>query len=350
MEEEPNEIDAEGYRELMPGVRYKEIESGKGEQVEYKQAVICSLEGKLISCGTIFEKFERKMLRVGDGDVPPGLELGLRQLREGTKCQVRAEWRFAYGEHGRPGSKEENTMAIPPKAQVEWSIKCHRLWFREADETMTPAEALEDARNKKILGNEHFHHENWRKAASNYQDILKNLNPWNYQEEERNEAETLYVDCGNNLVIALIKLDEWLKSERAVCDVLTVAPENKKALYRAIQISLHLSKWPESQAALQIAIEKWPNSIPFREQYKTLQEHKRKYKQRKSKISAQMSKQLITPSSASSSSALSTPSATDFSMSTATKQKDLSQKSWWWWTSVAVVASSAVLFAALILV
>ena len=289
-----DEIDAEGYRILMDGIRYKEVQAGTGPQAEYKQALICSYEAQFDD--TVFERGVRKMLRVGDGDVPPGFELGLRQLRQGTKCIVRAEWRFAFGDTGRPASEDEQTLEVPPGKDVQWTIECHRLWFKEQDETMSPADALVDARNKKILGNEHFHHENWKKAATNYQDILKTLNPWNYDGDDRLEAEQLYCDCGNNLVFALMKMDEYLKAEKAVCDVLTVAPENRKSLYRATQIALHLSKWPEAHAALKIALENWPNSKDFRDLYDTLREHKAQYKQRKAKMSAKMSGALLSSS------------------------------------------------------
>lgn len=291
-------VDAEGFRTIMPGVKYKEIVAGTGPQAEYKQAVIASWEAVLVADGRVFEVGKRKMLRVGEGDAPPGLELGLRQLQEGTKCVVRAESRFAWGESGRPASIEEGTLAVPPNADVEWRIEAHRLWYKEADEAMTPADQLVEARNKKVLGNEHFHHENWSKAASNYQDILKGLNVWNFDEgtEDRIEAETIYVDCGNNLVFALTKMDEWLKAEQAVCDVLTVAPEHKKALYRATQVALHLSKWQEAQAALAIALEKWPESRDFRDLYETLRDHKRKYRERKAKMSSKMSKELFSGS------------------------------------------------------
>ena len=73
-----DELDAEGYRVLMPGVRYKEVKKGTGPQAEYKQAVICTWTGALTETGEVFETCRRKMLRVGDADVPPGLELALR--------------------------------------------------------------------------------------------------------------------------------------------------------------------------------------------------------------------------------------------------------------------------------
>lgn len=286
-------MEEEGFREIMPGVLYKEIEPGTGPQAEYKQAVICSWEAVLLESGVVFERGVRKMLRVGDGDAPPGLELGLRQLRDGTKCVVRAEPRFAWGEAGRPASDRAGTLAVPPEASVEWRIEAHRLWYREGEGA--PADQLKDARNKKELGNEHFFHENWRKAASNYQEILKNLNVWNFDEgsDERREAETIYVDCGNNVVFALMKMDEWIKAERASCDVLTVAPDNQKALYRAIQVSLHLSKYDEAKVAIKYALDQWPRSKDFRDLYEQLREHKRKYKERKAKMAATMSASLF---------------------------------------------------------
>lgn len=165
------EVDAEGFRALMPGVRYKEVRAGTGPVAEYKQAVIASWTAAVTETGAIFERAERKMLRVGDQEVPPGLELALRQQQNGTKCVCKAMWRFAYGDRGRPASEEAGTSAVPPEAAVTWTIETHRLWYTECDESQTPAEQLFEARNKKELGNGHFHHENWRKAGANYEEI-----------------------------------------------------------------------------------------------------------------------------------------------------------------------------------
>ncbi|KAH8075942.1 FK506 binding protein [Aureococcus anophagefferens] len=288
-----DELDAEGYRVLMPGVRYKEVRKGTGPQAEYKQAVICTWTGALTETGEVFETCKRKMLRVGGGRAA-GLELALRQQQDGTKCVCKAEWRFAYGDVGRPASDDEKTKSVPPNSAVTWTIETHRLWYKECDDTMTPGEMLYDARNKKVLGNEHFHHENWKKAGANYQEVLKGLNVWNYEEgdPDRIEAEEIYIHCGNNLVYALMKMDEWLKAEKAVCDVLTVAPGDKKSAPRGAGRHAPV-KWPEADAALKIAMETWPNHKQFRDLYETLREHKRKYRERKAKMSAKMSKNLF---------------------------------------------------------
>ena len=183
---------------------------------------------------------------------------------------------------------------------MTWTIETHRLWYRELDDGMSPAETLLDARNKKDLGNEHFHHRDWKKAGSNYQDVLKHLNVWNYDEAspERVEAEATYVHCANNLIFALMKMDEWLKAERAVCDVLCVAPEDRKSLYRATQVALHLSKWKEADAALELALTRWPNSPHFRELYETLRAHRAKYRARKKAMSKKMATAIFAEKSA----------------------------------------------------
>ena len=294
-DEDYAELDEEGFRVLMPGVRYKEVRAGTGPQAEYKQAVIASWTAALTDTGEVFEERKRAMLRVGDAEVPPGLELALRQQQNGTKCVCKAMWRFAYGDQGRPASADEGTKAVPPEAAVTWTIETHRLWYKECDDSQTPMEMLLEARNKKELGNGHFHHENWKKAGLNYEEVLKGLNPWNYDDgtEEHVEACEIYVHCGNNLVYALMKMDAWLKAEKAVCDVLTVSPEDKKSLYRAVQVAIHLSRWPEADAALKIAIDTWPNHRQFRELYTTLKTHKENYKRNRAKMSAKMSANLF---------------------------------------------------------
>ena len=241
------EVAEDGFETLLPGVRYKEIARGEGPAADYKQSVTCSYTAECTKTGEVFEKVEQRTLRIGDADVPPGLELALRRQRAGTRAVIQAEWRFAYGEDGRPASSMDGTKAVEPRTDVTWRLSTLSLGRGEGESE--GRDKLNELREKKDLGNNHFRHSNWRKAAQNYQDVLKDLNPEAY-DECRDEAVSIYVACANNLVFALMKLGDWLKAEQAVCDVLRVAPDDEKALYRAAKIALHLSKWAEADAAI----------------------------------------------------------------------------------------------------
>ena len=286
---EPHADDADapeedGFETLLPGVRYKELERGHGPAADYKQSVTCAYTAECTKTGEIFEKVERRTLRIGDADVPPGLELCLRRQRAGTRAVVEAAWRFAYGEDGRPASLEDGTTAIPSKTDVTWRLTTISLGRCEGE--AQGRDKLDELRAKKDLGNNHFRHGHWRKAAQNYQEVLKDLHPEAYDDSD--EAVSVYVACANNLVFALMKLGEWLKAEQAVCDVLRVATDDEKALYRAAKIALHLSKWAEADAAITRGRSLYPASPAFPRLESALKTQRAKYRERRKQMSRSM--------------------------------------------------------------
>ena len=279
------EVAEDGFETLLPGVRYKEIARGEGPAADYKQSVTCSYTAECTKTGEVFEKVEQRTLRIGDADVPPGRELALRRQRAGTRAVIQAEWRFAYGEDGRPASLKDGTKAIPSKTDVTWRITTISLG--RCDGEAQGRDKLDELREKKDLGNGHFRHGNWRKAAQNYQDVLKDLHPEAY-DDLMDEAVSVYVACANNLVFALMKLGEWLKAEQAVCDVLRVAPDDEKALYRAAKIALHLSKWAEADAAITKGRSLYPASPAFPRLETALKTQRAKYRERRKQMSRSM--------------------------------------------------------------
>ena len=279
------EVAEDGFETLLPGVRYKEIARGEGPAADYKQSVTCSYTAECTKTGEVFEKVERRTLRIGDADVPPGLELCLRRQRAGTSAIIKAEWRFAFGEDGRPASSTDGTKAIPSKTDVTWRISTISLGRCEGE--ANGRDKLEELRAKKDLGNNHFRHGNWRKAAQNYQEVLKDLHPEAY-DDLRDEAVSIYVACANNLVFALMKLGEWLKAEQAVCDVLQVAPDDEKALYRAAKIALHLSKWAEAGAAITRGRSLYPTAPAFPRLEAALKTQRAKYRERRKQMGRSM--------------------------------------------------------------
>ena len=90
------------------------------------------------------------------------------------------------------------------------------------------------------------------------------------------------------VVFALMKLGDWLKAEQAVCDVLGVAPDDEKALYRAAKIALHLSKWAEADAAILRGRSLYPASPAFPRLESALKTQRAKYKERRKQMSRSM--------------------------------------------------------------
>ena len=77
------EVAEDGFETLLPGVRYKELARGEGPAADYKQSVTCAYTAECTKTGEVFEKVERRTLRIGDADVPLGAPGGRRHTGVG---------------------------------------------------------------------------------------------------------------------------------------------------------------------------------------------------------------------------------------------------------------------------
>ena len=169
----------------------------------------------------------------------PGLELALRRQRAGTRAVIQAEWRFAYGEDGRPASSMDGTKAVEPRTDVTWRLSTLSLGRGEGESE--GRDKLNELREKKDLGNNHFRHSNWRKAAQNYQDVLKDLNPEAY-DECRDEPSRACGPGREQFGVCAHEIRRLAQGGAGGLRRAGVAPDDEKALYRAAKIALHLRR------------------------------------------------------------------------------------------------------------
>ena len=100
---------------------------------------------------------------LGDSEVPPGLELGLRFMRKSERAELQTEARFAYGNRSIP---EINVAGQDMMYEVELSdIK------RVSD--FTAADKLNIAKRKKELGNKEFKRGEMKGAMKLYDAACK---------------------------------------------------------------------------------------------------------------------------------------------------------------------------------
>ena len=276
--------------ELMPGVWFKVEAPGEGSAPEYKQVVECSFTGRIQGADEVFEEVRHRRVRVGDGDVPPALELALKRMRARERALVRADSRFAYGPQGRPAKKGGTERAVPPNSDLEWTVEVHTLGTAKAAGDMSPAEQLEEAENRKELGNEHFAHAEWAKAAKSYEEAMKavDFDSYDASSDSRAKAVQTVLDSGNNLTLALMKMEQWAKAKEACIHVLQVDGGNLKALFRASQIAMTQHNHEEAAAALKRARQLHPDCEEVCVQQKLLDKKKQAYLQKEKRMSAKM--------------------------------------------------------------
>lgn len=89
----------------------------------------------------------------------------------------------------------------------------------------------------------------------------------------------LMVDAGNNLAACYLKLELFPKAEDACIAVLTVSPENQKALYRAGMSAMQQTKFKESRLALEKLLSLDPDNAAAKKQLRELAKREVKYRE-----------------------------------------------------------------------
>ncbi|HEY5550382.1 MAG TPA: FKBP-type peptidyl-prolyl cis-trans isomerase [Opitutaceae bacterium] len=92
-------------RVMTSGLRYVVRTPGDGPMPVSGETVSVHYDGRLLSGGPFDSTYDRGTpmdLRVGTGEVLPGLDEALLTMRPGEKRTVIVPWWLGYGERGRP--------------------------------------------------------------------------------------------------------------------------------------------------------------------------------------------------------------------------------------------------------
>ncbi|MBC2839909.1 peptidylprolyl isomerase [Robiginitalea sp. SC105] len=110
---------SEGFKSTESGLRYKMLESGKGQRPEKGDRVAVHYEGSLLD-GTVFDSSVRRgdpiEFLLGEGQVIPGWDEGIQLLRVGDKARLLIPASLAYGSRGAGG-------VIPPDAPLLFDVE-----------------------------------------------------------------------------------------------------------------------------------------------------------------------------------------------------------------------------------
>jgi peptidylprolyl isomerase len=103
---------------LSSELQIEEIEAGSGPQPQAGQIVVVHYTGRLVN-GTTFDssldRGEPIEFVLGEGQVIAGWDMGIAQIRVGTKARLTIPPELAYGKRGYPG-------VIPPNATLIFDV------------------------------------------------------------------------------------------------------------------------------------------------------------------------------------------------------------------------------------
>lgn len=226
--------------------------------------------------GHIFHEAKDWLIVVGDKDVVPALEMGIRFLQEDSKGVVYSHSKFAYGNIGRLSGDFE----LPPSSNVVYHVHVKKI---------VNATEVEIAQSRKKIANDCYENE-WSDGHGKdrplylYKKAADAMNHWLITSPDDETARIVLIDCLNNMAALHLRAKQYGKAKEAAANVLTHDPDNLKALCRAARAAMldPAGTYEESDAAI-AAAETVNGDDPTVIKLRVELEHRKKEYKRKSK-------------------------------------------------------------------
>lgn len=217
--------------------------------------------------GPIIQQAKGWLITVGEGDVAPALEMGIRFLETGQTGRVWAHSKYALG----PGSRVHGDYTLPANSSIMYQVTVTQIVVDTS--RLNPYFPIQKALTRKNIANDIYQYE-WvegvdstmamQRAVRLYQKAAKDLdvllNGVYFQQVELDhpqklQARQIMLDALNNTTAVFLRQEEYHKAKQAAVEVLKCDSKNLKALLRASKAALldPASTLEEAEAALKAA-------------------------------------------------------------------------------------------------
>lgn len=255
----------------------------------------CPLDHSECSSGSddnIFHLVSDWLIVIGEKDVIPVLEMGIRFMKKGQTCLLWCHSKYAYGPAGRkyhnPCFDTQNKI-LQPNSNVMYRVTVKDvIQGKELDDSDFKIKLCE---SKKNIANDIYNYElivdtvyaknraimMYKRAADMLEYMIQRANDIQKQENADNEiieqhatndtfdyqkldtkyAMELYLDCLNNITAVYMVCKDYHAAKEAAIHVLTRDPHNIKGLIRAAKASLldPASTFEEVNESIQAAVD-----------------------------------------------------------------------------------------------
>ncbi|VEU43283.1 unnamed protein product [Pseudo-nitzschia multistriata] len=257
--------------------------------IEPQQAVLVSFEGRTADepsdpNGLLFQKADDWLVVVGDGDVLPALEMGIRFMRVGQTALIWSHPKFALGRGTRTTIQSgSNTAAeiperIPPNSSVVYRVTVKQKVMDTS--RLNPYFTIQKALSRKQIANDVYRNE-WcpksdegdapdcghamnralrlyARAAADMETLLGGTyfrQVGTTDHPQYREAARIRLDCLGNTVAVRLKQKDYHAAKLAAVALLEVDPNHPKSLLRAAKAALldPASTLGEAEAAIRAA-------------------------------------------------------------------------------------------------
>jgi len=288
--------DDNGWQELMgKDLMMKVVDSiprklldrvDKTDNIEPQEAVLVGFEGRTaenrsVKDGLLFQKVSSWLVVVGDADVLPALEMGIRYMRVGQTALIWSHSKFALGNGTRITISEDSSAnecgLVPPNSNVMYKVTVTQKVMDTS--RLNPYFTIQKALTKKKIANDIYQNE-WckppetsesadcehamKRALRLYTKAAKEMETlvqgtyFNFVEEDhpqRHESRQILLDSLNNIVAVHLRQKKYHAAKLSAVEVLRIDPNNIKVLLRAAKAAMMdpASTLEEASAAINAA-------------------------------------------------------------------------------------------------
>ena len=219
--------------------------------------------------GPIFQEVKGWLIVVGESDVVPALELGIRFLETGQTGRIWSHSKYALG----MGSRNHGTFTLPPQSAVVYEVTVTQIVMDTS--RLNPYFTIQKALTRKNIANDIYQNE-WvteegvdktmaigralrlyKRAAQDMETLLSGtyFNQVEDDHPQRIQARQVMMDCLNNIVAVYLRQEEYHKAKESAVEVLKQDKRNLKGLMRAAKAALMdpASTLEEAKAAIEAA-------------------------------------------------------------------------------------------------
>eukprot|EP01004_Peranema_trichophorum_P002252 NODE_1330_length_2008_cov_55.236605_g1026_i1.p1 GENE.NODE_1330_length_2008_cov_55.236605_g1026_i1~~NODE_1330_length_2008_cov_55.236605_g1026_i1.p1 ORF type:complete len:621 (+),score=155.77 NODE_1330_length_2008_cov_55.236605_g1026_i1:86-1948(+) len=229
--------------ELISWTEWRDVAEWKGP----KMVSVVNLDWKLTlqNSQEILEEKKDATVTIGAEEVIDGLDIALLNVKKGEHALIRLNPAVAYGDKGNENPK------IPPNSTLIYEVHIKDFTVIPKAWTLTGPQKIERATQLKVEGGKLFSDNKLRRAQRKYMmalDIV--VSDSDMDPKTKLESHNLKVVLYSNLAACDIKQKRWDDAIEHASRVLSLQPNNTKALLRRGKAYRELDKWNEAKSDL----------------------------------------------------------------------------------------------------
>uniref|UniRef100_A0A8C7VSL9 peptidylprolyl isomerase n=1 Tax=Oncorhynchus mykiss TaxID=8022 RepID=A0A8C7VSL9_ONCMY len=261
----PQQEDTEPHGEGDPRTEYdrllrkKVLAPGpqKAEHPAWGQEVTVKMQG-VLEDRSVVEKDRKLVFVIGEGDVNQALEECAMAMQQDEITLLLADSQYTYGLLGREPD-------IPAWAPLLYQLQLLNIREKPDPLILPMSDRIRIGNQKRERGNFHFQREEYSMATRAYWMALDVLTTHtkdggNAVLVEGEEVQDYRVKCLNNLAAAQLKLEQYDDALHTSRDVLSLDPQNVKALFRTGKLLSDKSEYGEAMEILKKALKLEPST------------------------------------------------------------------------------------------